>query len=75
MRTLKTLYRLFRWAAVIYTFLQTFKRSRMLLVAAMLWRLLRRIPWSSPRRTAMVRFVGGGEPAIYRRRGLRRMVR
>jgi hypothetical protein len=72
MRTIRCLYRLFKLFAMAFTLLETAKRSRPLLLGYALWRMSRRRPFMNPRRVAAIRFVGGDEPAIYRRRGLRK---
>ncbi|WP_067931603.1 hypothetical protein [Alicyclobacillus kakegawensis] len=74
MQTWKTVYRLFLWLALGYTLQQVLRRSRAVLAAAILWRVLRWRPWANSRRVAAFRMVNGCEPAIYRRRGLRKMV-
>ncbi|MCL6627348.1 hypothetical protein [Alicyclobacillus shizuokensis] len=74
MQTWKTVYRLFLWLALGYTLLETLRRSRAVLAAAILWRILRWRPWASSRRVAAFRLVDDREPAIYRRRGLRKMI-
>lgn len=70
----RRLYRLVRAVAALYGIWVTFRKSRWLAVGLALWRLLQRKPARDARRMAAFTFIHAGEPAVYRRRGWRRVV-
>jgi hypothetical protein len=67
-------YRIVKAMVVIYALFNAFLRSRWFTVGFMLWRVLRRKPAVNARKAAVIQFVNAGEPAIYRRRGLRKIL-
>lgn len=67
-------YRIVKAVLVVYALLNAFLRSRWFTVGFMLWRVLRRRPTLNVRKAAVIQFVNAGEPAIYRRRGLRKIL-
>ncbi|GGI97039.1 hypothetical protein GCM10010885_03280 [Alicyclobacillus cellulosilyticus] len=73
MRTLQVLFRVFRLVATVYGVWQMLSRGKWLRAAWAVLRHLRQAPDRDARRTAEFIAVSGGEPAIYRRRGWRRV--
>jgi hypothetical protein len=74
MGTMRALYRIVKWAMVLYGLWTTLLRSRWIAVAMALWRLLCRNRIRAVKPAAAVVFVNGSEPAIYRRVGWRKLV-
>jgi hypothetical protein len=74
MRTLKMMYRLFQVFSMVYTLWRALQRGRWWAVGFALWKMLRnRGVDRDAKCVADITFVNAGEPAIYRRRGIRRI--
>lgn len=72
-RKLRRVFRLLRAVAVAYTLWRGLMRGRWLAAGFALWRILRRDPAASVSRAAAVEFLSADEPAIYRRKGWRKL--
>ncbi|MCL6548780.1 MAG: hypothetical protein K6T30_07700 [Alicyclobacillus sp.] len=72
---LRLMYRLFRLTAAVYGVWMALRRSRLLTLTGLVYELLRWRRVRDARRVAQFRVVTAGEPAIYRRRGWRRLGR
>ncbi|WAH35545.1 hypothetical protein [Alicyclobacillus dauci] len=75
MRTFRVIYQLFKWFSMGYTMWRGTKFTRVLWLAGIIWRALRRQP--APKRPPRVTFtfVGPHQEEIYRRRGWRKIGR
>lgn len=74
MRTLRFAYRAVRILLMVYGFWNALLKSRWWTVSVAIYRMLRRRRnVRNTKRVAAVQFVNGGEPAIYRRTGWRRL--
>ncbi|KPV45306.1 hypothetical protein [Alicyclobacillus ferrooxydans] len=73
MRTIRSMYRLVRFMLLIYGTVNAILKSRGFVVVMALLRMLMRRRVRSVRKTAALTFVDGGEPAIYRRQGWRKL--
>jgi hypothetical protein len=74
MDTIRALYRIFKWAMVLYGLWTALLRSRWMAIAVALWRILSRRRVRPVKPTAAVVFVDASEPAVYRRVGWRKLV-
>lgn len=74
MRTIRAVWRLVRFALLIYGLWKTLMKGRWLAIGIALWKLLRKSPQRNARKMADITFVGALEPAIYRRLGWRKIV-
>jgi hypothetical protein len=72
---IRLLFRVVKVVATLYGFWSMLTRRRWLAVGFALWRFWRRRPARNPALRAQWMFVNAGEPAIYRRRGTRRLWR
>ncbi|MBX6352164.1 MAG: hypothetical protein IRZ10_02420 [Thermoflavifilum sp.] len=70
---MRWLVRLIRGGITLYGYWSLFRNRRWLAMLVAAWRLWRRRPLRDARRRAQWLFVTAGEPAIYRRRGVRRI--
>ncbi|MCL6515357.1 hypothetical protein [Alicyclobacillus sp.] len=68
---LRAAYRTVKWMLTLYGLWQAVLRSRWLTLTLALWRLLGGRPRRAADRVAVITFADGGEPAVYRRQGLR----
>jgi hypothetical protein len=69
----RVIYRIIRSVIILYGLWNAFMRSRWVAVLFALWRVLKRKPGKDVRRVAAFEFMNAHEPAIYRRRGVRRV--
>lgn len=70
---IRMVFRIAKWVFAVYAVWDTIMASRWVAVTIALVRLLRRKPQRDWRRTGDSMFLGGGEPAIYERRGWRKL--
>ncbi|MBX5435601.1 MAG: hypothetical protein IRZ33_00115 [Alicyclobacillaceae bacterium] len=70
---LRLAFRLLRMAASVYGMWMAVRRSRLLALTGFLYELVRRRRVRDTGRVAQFRVVTAGEPAIYRRRGWRKL--
>lgn len=70
---IRTAFRLFKTAVFIYGLWNAWKNSRWLTTAAALWRMLQKRPDQDTNRKAQMVFVSAMEPAIYQRKGWRKL--
>ncbi|WP_026975323.1 hypothetical protein [Alicyclobacillus contaminans] len=70
---IRTVYRALKLTLFLYGLTTALLRSRWLTVVVALWQMLRRRRVRPVKPTATVVFVNASEPAIYRRRGVRKL--
>ena len=73
-RTIRLVIRLVRILAMVYALWKTLLNSRWVAVTVALYQLLRKRPRRNAKRVADFMFVHAGEPAIYERKGPRRLI-
>lgn len=73
MRTIRTLYRLFRLVTMIYAVIRALGSSRLLFVGLALWRMFRKSKVRQPI-VADIAFVDGADPVLYKRTGWRTII-
>lgn len=70
---LRLAFRIVKWGFAVYAIRETFMASRWVAVIVALYRLLRKRPNRDAKKTADWMFINGGEPAVYGRRGFRKL--
>lgn len=74
MMSIRWAYRVVKALIVMYALLSALLRSRWFTIGFMLWRVLRRKPIVNVRKAAVIQFANASEPAIYRRKGWRKII-
>lgn len=70
---IRIMFKIVKWAFAIYAMWDTIMASRWVAVTVALYRLLRGKPKRDVKKSADWMFVNGGEPAVYERRGWRKL--